>query len=1037
MTLLQDPKVYSRSPFVMYGRGYQTILSGFNRVTPQMWIDIRSWRDGQNAWSARAVMQPPDAEGATVLPPPFGEEEEIVLDDGSLYAYWLSGAGTFQTGIVFAAGAPEDRIPDVDAGGTLLDFSGSVYMYRGEFSQWTNTQKLLPDQVVTGSFFGDSISICPKIPTNMAIGAHGDYSSGLYQSGAAYFFGGSPTGRYWSQKQKLVPSDRAEEDWFGYRVVLYDEFLFISSQYDDDHGDNAGALYVFRQERAHGLNIWSQQQKMYSSGVSLAYGEFVTAYAHTMVIGSNFEDEQGGQTKTGAVYVYKTYKTPEMPFVMGPGYYDNELTVRDGDKPKPKPVPMFKWWSEQQKLLARDWHVYRYFGTYTTVYGDGKLIATGAFGEAFEDSQWEFPPTEPQQPNYRSGSAYIFVKDDKYDRWTQQQKFISPSPRKGEYFSDPYLHGTDLIIRNTKVGYVYSDNMNWNCLIISVSDHFGDGWDKAYLMAYAPGANTKLTDHYTPFCDSANPLVMRYCPLLMEDEGLYFFKMMDGYKKHKYWGEIQFEIKNEATSEIYYGNSETSIGFEWDMETLSFTHVLSKHDKLVNDDFLKCEACPKPPPKPKAAPKSAEEESHGRSLKGKSKTSSPTISPAPTMAVGNFLDYSAVKSMTTSLNGWHGYGLKNNTGAFWEIYNGNHNSRGTQYSKHGTQLLYRGTICGLGVPMSYCDLELPDGDYVFRVGGALDADKGDHTWEFCGKTGGMQEMLTFSIVNRQCIAYSSYTAASYCSDVVGVIVVEGVIQLTGLQALELSEYDLQAVGIAVKHLMSPTSVKEVEASHDLESSELGYLVKFRAYVDMQSLGLEDGDDSLDVFDILAAQLQAASDSGHLTEEVAASSEELTVGAHGLMNVRNAKLLSFTSGGEMLYDNTKPQMNAMVTDMMTESSSSGSEADDASVVEKVVSVESELGYVMIGLVGLVVVGVGWRVAIRKDIHSRVPVEPYGGGVADSEVTASTSLLSSVGAEPDREAATSRMDRLRHMGPGLKQMADIEDAALKQLQEDMDM
>jgi hypothetical protein len=233
--------------------------------------------------------------------------------------------------------------------------------------------------------------------------------------------------------------------------------------------------------------------------------------------------------------------------------------------------------------LARDWHTYRYFGTYSSVYGDGDLIATGAHGEAFTDTDWE----DTTQPNWRSGSAYIFVKDEKYDRWTQQQKFISPAPFKGEYFSDPYLHGSDLIIRNTKFGFLYTDNLNWKCLIVSVWDQFGDGWDVANLVAYAPGHFTKLTDVYAPTCTSPNPLVFRYCPLMPEDAGLHLFKMSENVFKSLYWGDIKWEIQNELDNEIYYGDAHTSMGFEWNEANLWFEYVKSKDDKLVNNEKCK------------------------------------------------------------------------------------------------------------------------------------------------------------------------------------------------------------------------------------------------------------------------------------------------------------------------------------------------------------------------------------------------------------------------------------------------------------------
>jgi hypothetical protein len=1047
-TLFVPIDVYSRSPFVMYGRGFQTIYSGYNRggiwsggpITPQMYIDKRHYLDGASQWTNAAVMTPPDAVAADIDRQfdGLGNYVDVTISDGSKYGHWISGGGDLTTGAFFAVGAPYDHTYYPDPGTELYQV-GAVYMYRGEQTEWTNTQKLKPNDLLPGTRFGSSISICPKVTTNMVIGGPEQESD----AGTAYFFTSTPNARYWTQKQKLITSDRHYKDWFGFRVFLYDEFLAISMSLDDDQGVDHGSLYMFRQERAFGLNTWSTQQIIRNPGLrAVQFGEYTSLYGHTLAIGSHAEDQYGGTTSTGAVYVYKTYKTMEMPFEKPPPVDNLALVPRTDNndehvaKPKPKPVPMFKWWSQQQKLTPRDWHTYRYFGTFTSLYGDGELIAVGAMGEAFTDTDW----SNDAGANYRSGSAYIFVKDNNYDRWTQQQKFISPSPKKGEYFSDPYLHGSDLIIRNTKLGFVYSDNLNWKCLIVSVWDQFGDGWDKTHLIAYAPGAFTKLTDAYSPTCTSKNPLQFRYCPAMPEDEGMYYFKMEDNVFKSQFWAEIRFDIFNEDDGSIYYGDAFTSIGFEWNHDNLKFTHVSSKDDNLVVNS--ECKACPTPP-KPKPGPKPAaiasqgmeersageqsEVQSEARVLKSKDHTVHPTISPAPTLVWATTLDPMRVTMNTVSLGGWHGYGeegksAKNGTGTAWYVYD-----------SYGKKLLYTGTICGLGILTYSCHIDyIPDGKYVFRVGGALDPLQGSHSWSFCGRTGVTTSMFSFEIKNRQCIPYNSYTAATYCRNRVGMtLVTSGIIELYGKMGLVLSNDDYISLGVAVSRVFSPVQVKKVTVTQAIDGTSIGgtgTMVKFRASVDIFSLGFDvaDDEDMGEIFDVLSEQLEAATMSGQMLNEIVAASEE-GAGEHHLMDLRGAKLLTLTNEGLELFSNLVSNSGDADDDVNTAVDVTVDVEDPiAVVVDEIITVGTDSGYVMFGLLFLLVAGVVWRLSVRTNIRQRRPYRGSSNG--DIESKSSPEAKKALSRATSEESAADSDQIISDFGlmlSDLKRMAEQED------------
>jgi len=73
--------------------------------------------------------------------------------------------------------------------------------------------------------------------------------------------------------------------------------------------------------------------------------------------------------------------------------------------------------------------------------------------------------------------------------------------------------------------------------------------------------------------------------------------------------------------------------------------------------------------------------------------------------------------------------------------------KGTAYyisDSSGTTLLHTGTLCR-GLFSYQCWQHLDPGTYILRIGGALDMERGEHTWSFCGKTGGAMEQILFRV----------------------------------------------------------------------------------------------------------------------------------------------------------------------------------------------------------------------------------------------------------------------------------------------------
>ena len=70
------------------------------------------------------------------------------------------------------------------------------------------------------------------------------------------------TGAAWAQTRtedaKLVASDGAADDLFGYSVAVDGNTAFIGAVRDDDNGENSGAVYVFVRTGTS----WTQHSKL-------------------------------------------------------------------------------------------------------------------------------------------------------------------------------------------------------------------------------------------------------------------------------------------------------------------------------------------------------------------------------------------------------------------------------------------------------------------------------------------------------------------------------------------------------------------------------------------------------------------------------------------------------------------------------------------------------------------------------------------------------------------------------------------------------
>jgi len=239
---------------------------------------------------------------------------------------------------------------------------------------WIEEQKLLASDGAAGDNFGGIVSVDGD---TALIGAWYDDDNGA-DSGSAYVF--TRTGTTWTQQAKLLASDGAAGDWFGYSVALSGDTALVGAVWNDDNGNDSGSAYVFTRTGT----TWTQQAKLLASDAAAGdqFGFMVAISGDTALVGANWDDDNGD--KSGSVYVF----------------------TRTGTT-----------WTQQQKLLASDGQAGDRFSLcFLDVSGDTALI--GALGDDDMGSN--------------SGSAYVFTRTG--TTWTQTQKIIALDGQAGDNF---------------------------------------------------------------------------------------------------------------------------------------------------------------------------------------------------------------------------------------------------------------------------------------------------------------------------------------------------------------------------------------------------------------------------------------------------------------------------------------------------------------------------------------------------------------------------------------------------------------------------
>ncbi|HNN92584.1 MAG TPA: hypothetical protein PKI03_09960 [Pseudomonadota bacterium] len=306
------------------------------------------------------------------------EQQKLVASDKAANDNFASSVSVSADGNTALIGAWQ-----ADPGGTAN--AGAAYVYTRSAGVWTEQQKLVASDKVAGDFFGSSVSVSADGNTAI-IGAYRADPGGTSNAGAAYVF--TRSAGVWTEQQKLVASDKAVDDLFGFSASVSADgnTAIIGAHFADPGGtSNAGAAYVFTRS----AGVWTEQQKLVASdkAASDLFGQSVSLSADgsTALIGA-LQADPGGTTDAGAAYV----------FTRSAGL-----------------------WTEQQKLVASDNALNDFFGVSVSVSADGNTALIGAYA------------ANPGGTG-DAGAAYVFTRSTGV--WTQQQKLVASDKAASDNF---------------------------------------------------------------------------------------------------------------------------------------------------------------------------------------------------------------------------------------------------------------------------------------------------------------------------------------------------------------------------------------------------------------------------------------------------------------------------------------------------------------------------------------------------------------------------------------------------------------------------
>jgi hypothetical protein len=173
-------------------------------------------------------------------------------------------------------------------------------------SEWEVGTKIVASDAGQFDNFGRSVAIDGDYAI---VGAHQDDDAGgagvNSNSGSAYIFRRTGTNT-WDTGTKIVASDAADGDNFGYGVAIDGDYAIVGAYQNDDGGSSSGSAYIFRRT---GTNTWDTGTKILASDAAASdrFGFSVDIDGDYAIVGA-YQNDDGGSS-SGSAYIHTKANT--------------------------------------------------------------------------------------------------------------------------------------------------------------------------------------------------------------------------------------------------------------------------------------------------------------------------------------------------------------------------------------------------------------------------------------------------------------------------------------------------------------------------------------------------------------------------------------------------------------------------------------------------------------------------------------------------------------------------------------------------------
>jgi hypothetical protein len=636
-------------------------------------------------------------------------------------------------------------------------------------------------------------------------------------------------------------------------------------------------LFVFVKQQATGL--WSEQQVLTDgimeheafsrNFVALALHDDTIAMGYSLNHFKNTYTKGSPSSQRGMVLVWY----PNKPNYELTETFRYKADVRHDRSLENRASVNQHQWSLQQflrnEIASNDYKTY--FGKYISISGDRMVI--GARGSLSSTATTK-------------ATCALYTRPRQGGLWSHQQILIDTDEQKGD-LTGALIYNNVFTTHGIAPYVQYQSEMahgKWKCLLVSMFDEFGDGWDTAKLrVSYSDGTY----DYYYPDCNSPNPLEFEYCPSMYHQGGTYTFEIVH-HEEAKFNWEIEWRVEMNLlshkamwgnSSDVYIADRHGKMSFYWNPITLTFDVISTErlvpatvsctdcpdkdtsHRRQLADTFADVEE----PDESTSSPPQL------RYLHHASRTASPTVSPAPTMVQNDQYLAEWEKLVMTTSNPLQPWFSSDHSGTYFIMSD-----------VDGKRLLRKYSQCGGGdSPLTHScwtnyPEAIPDGEYIARIGGARAGQaEGLHTWSFCGVDGGQVEHLQFKVQNGQCYPVQRFTKSRFCSFREGAgVLAEMIIDLGLFDGAELSYLQQTSIFSAFERLLPNTKSKDfkVISQHRDDDGHLHITVGLRLKLTDHGYDPTDFSAISELEGVYNTYMYSVASNGALAKELAASFE---------------------------------------------------------------------------------------------------------------------------------------------------------------------